>query len=64
MNFIIKDNKNTMWAHGNTEDKGTFNFQTICDYLMGCLHPEIFTIVFFTDTEIIKEIPLIEYMRA
>lgn len=62
MNFIIIDNKNTRWAYGNTEDKGTFNFQSICKYLMGCLHPEIFTIIFFDSKEIIKRVSLVEYM--
>ena len=61
---FIRDNNNTLWAYGNTEATGTFNFQSICEYLMKCLHPEIFTIVFFTGTEILKEVPLIEYMRT
>lgn len=62
MYFIIKDDNNTRWAYGNTEYEGTINFNSICNYLMGCLHPEIFTIIFFNNKEIIRTVSLLEYM--
>ena len=60
MYFIIVDNQNTRWAYGPVNG-GNPSLPDIVNYLKTSLHPEIFTIIFFDNTGIVKKQSIIEY---
>lgn len=62
MYFVIRDNNNTMWAYGH-ENGINPSLMDICKYLLSsCSKPDIFTLTFFDNTGITKEVPLIDYI--
>ena len=60
MYFMIRDNNNTRWAYGDVNGVNPSLIE-ICKYLLTSAAPEIFTIVFFTASEIIENISLVDY---
>ena len=60
MFFLITDNKKTTWAYGDTAGTNP-TLADICSYLMKSTHPDIFTIIFFTNTGIVRKVSLIDY---
>lgn len=61
MYFIIRDDKNTRWAYGD-ENGMNPSLMDICKYLLSSSKPEIFTVTFFDNTGIKKEVPLVDYI--
>ena len=61
MYFVIRDNNDTVWAYGDAENGKNPSLTDICEYLLSSSKPEIFTLTFFDDTGIKKEVSLLDY---